>query len=266
MVRITTTSPRSTFSAVIQALYRMAHWDIALWHRLEFSGHRPPASRCRWPARSVQTETRQRKIRATYGMCTAEQYGAYAGTSDALQAHRATHNCAQLPCCQTVVYAPWNDPNVAIAAAPARCSEVAAWLVQSNCPKPIASIAAENAANPAQPMPMACGPACAARTAPQTHPPRIGFHRSVRPRVFSTMHSEHENTAPMTNRFLPHDLLCDAISFAPRRICSFNGKFCASSDCTLDWKGARMTPSPSPRTPPAPPAMMDCMTQFSRPA
>ena len=80
------------------------------------------------------------------------------------------------------------------------------------------------------------------------------------------MHSETEKTAPIVMRFLPHDLLCEAISRAPRRICSLIGKSLASMDCTLDWNGARMTPRPRPSTPPAMPAMIDCMTQFSRPA
>ncbi len=109
----------------------------------------------------------------------------------------------------------------------------------------------------------ACAP-FTARAPPVMHPPMIGFHRSVRPRVFSTKHSEHENTAPITIRLFPHERDWVPISFIPRRNCSRIGRLESSSVDTLELNGASTAPRASPKTPPAPPAIMACIVQLSR--
>jgi hypothetical protein len=103
----------------------------------------------------------------------------------------------------------------------------------------------------------------AARIPPVRQPPTIGFHRSCLPRVFSTKHSVQEKMPPITSKFLPHDLLCAAISFPPLRNCSRIGKFEFSRLVTDELKGASTAPSTMPAPPPTTPAIIACIVHDS---
>ena len=63
-------------------------------------------------------------------------------------------------------------------------------------------MATENAAKPAPPSSIACGPCLIARAAPETNPANIELYISFFARIRSNAHSEPENTAVMTAKFL----------------------------------------------------------------
>ena len=94
-----------------------------------------------------------------------------------------------------------------------------------------ASMAALNAAKPAHPRAVACGPALYARAPPVKHPAATLFWRSDFALKPSIQHSVPAYMAPMRAKFFADERERDPMSFMPARSCSRKG----SEEMAWDW-------------------------------
>lgn len=113
-----------------------------------------------------------------------------------------------------------------------------------------------NAANPPQPMALACGPALACMAAPVTQPLTTAFHTSCFPRYFSTKHSVPPKT-PVIKANCRHQYRdLSAVARIVVRTCSFNGAWGTSFPSMMVTGGVMSvsapmnTPINNPITPP----------------
>eukprot|EP00580_Thalassiosira_gravida_P009503 CAMPEP_0201646778 /NCGR_PEP_ID=MMETSP0493-20130528/34541_1 /ASSEMBLY_ACC=CAM_ASM_000838 /TAXON_ID=420259 /ORGANISM="Thalassiosira gravida, Strain GMp14c1" /LENGTH=152 /DNA_ID=CAMNT_0048122011 /DNA_START=311 /DNA_END=769 /DNA_ORIENTATION=- len=113
-----------------------------------------------------------------------------------------------------------------------------------------------NAANPPQPIALACGPCLACIAAPVTHPLTTAFQTSCFPLYFSTKHSLPPNTPVMNANCRHQYTLLSAVALMVVRICSFNGAWGTSLPSMMVTGGVMSvrapmnTPMTNPMSPP----------------